>query len=45
MMKWWGHEEAAEGLLTPVENLCEAGVKTRDLGGSSRDEGWYSGVL
>jgi isocitrate/isopropylmalate dehydrogenase len=45
MVKWLGHEEAAEGLLTCVENICEAGVKMRDLGGSARDEGRYGGGL
>ena len=35
MVKWLGHEEAAEGLMNCVENVCEAGVRTRDLGGSA----------
>lgn len=35
MVRWLGHEEAAEGLLRCVENVCEAGVKTRDLGGTA----------
>ena len=35
MVKWLGHEEAAEGLLTCIENVCESGVKTRDLGGQA----------
>ena len=35
MLRWLGHEEAAEGLLHCIENVCEAGIKTRDLGGNS----------
>ena len=35
MLRWLGHEEAAEKLLTCVENVCEMGIKTRDLGGSA----------
>lgn len=38
MVRWLGHEGAAEGLLTCVENVCEAGVRTIDLGGSAGTE-------
>ena len=38
MMRWLGHEEAAEGLLHCIENVCEAGIKTKDLGGSASTE-------
>lgn len=33
MVRWLGHEAAAESLLECVEKVCEAGVKTPDLGG------------
>ena len=35
MVRWLGHEDAAEGLLHCVENVCETGIKTRDLGGTA----------
>lgn len=35
MIRWLGHEDAAEGLLSCIENVCEAGTKTKDLGGSA----------
>lgn len=35
MVRWLGHEDAADSLLECVENVCEAGVKTRDLGGEA----------
>ena len=35
MVRWLGHEAAAESLLACVENVCEAGVKTPDLGGNA----------
>lgn len=35
MMRWLGHEAAAESLLECVENVCEAGIKTPDLGGKA----------
>lgn len=35
MVRWLGHEAAAESLLECVENVCEAGVKTPDLGGNA----------
>ncbi|KAL8799998.1 MAG: hypothetical protein Q9182_005479 [Xanthomendoza sp. 2 TL-2023] len=35
MIRWLGHEEAADGLMKCVENVCERGVKTRDLGGTA----------
>ena len=35
MVRWLGHEEAAEGLLNCIESVCEAGIKTKDLGGTA----------
>lgn len=35
MVRWLGHDDAAESLLDCVENVCEKGVKTRDLGGTA----------
>ncbi|KAI4228161.1 MAG: hypothetical protein LQ349_006595 [Xanthoria aureola] len=35
MIRWLGHEGAADGLMHCVENVCECGIKTRDLGGSA----------
>ncbi|MCJ1356676.1 MAG: hypothetical protein MMC33_006671 [Icmadophila ericetorum] len=35
MIRWLGQEEAADGLMECIENVCEAGIKTRDLGGKA----------
>jgi len=35
MLKWLQLEEAADGLMSCIENVTEAGIKTKDLGGSS----------
>ena len=35
MIRWLGHDGAADGLMKCVENVCEMGVKTQDLGGSA----------
>ncbi|KAL8665694.1 MAG: hypothetical protein Q9202_002004 [Teloschistes flavicans] len=35
MVRWLGHEEAANGLIECIENTCEKGIKTKDLGGSA----------
>lgn len=35
MLAWLGEEDAAKKLLDSVENVCEQGVLTRDLGGSA----------
>ena len=35
MVRWLGHKEAAEALLDCIENVCEAGIKTKDLGGKA----------
>lgn len=35
MVRWLGHEEAADGLMECIENTCEKGIKTRDLDGSA----------
>ena len=35
MLAWLGEQEAADVLMQAVENVCESGVTTRDLGGSA----------
>ena len=35
MLRWLGEDDVAERLLECIENVCEAGVKTRDLGGTA----------
>lgn len=35
MLKWLGEKEAGDLLLDAVENVCEAGIMTRDLGGKA----------
>ena len=35
MLAWLGEKDAADKLLGAVERVCEAGVLTRDLGGSA----------
>ena len=35
MVKWIGEEHAAEALMKAVEDVTSAGIKTKDLGGSS----------
>ena len=35
MLKWLGEHEAADLLLQVVEDVCESGVMTRDLGGNA----------
>ena len=35
MIRWLGQEEAADGLMECIENVCEKGIKTRDLGGTA----------
>lgn len=35
MLRWLGAEEVAERLLEYIENVCEAGIKTKDLGGGA----------
>lgn len=36
MLTWLGQEEAATQLMKSVENVCEAGIVTKDLGGNSK---------
>lgn len=38
MVRWLGHEDAAESLITCIENVCEEGIKTEDLGGTATTE-------
>jgi isocitrate/isopropylmalate dehydrogenase len=35
MLAWLGEQEAADQLLDIVESVCEAGIMTKDLGGSA----------
>jgi len=35
MLKWLGEEKAGDALLEAVENVCEKGIVTKDLGGSA----------
>ncbi|KAL2433662.1 putative tartrate dehydrogenase/decarboxylase TtuC [Exophiala dermatitidis] len=35
MVKWLGRDDAADLLMTAVENVLQQGVKTRDLGGKA----------
>ena len=35
MLKWLGEEKAGDALLEVVENVCERGIMTKDLGGSA----------
>ena len=35
MLRWLGDREEADGLLECVENVCESGIRTRDLGGTA----------
>jgi isocitrate/isopropylmalate dehydrogenase len=35
MLSWLGEKEAADQLLEIVEDVCEKGIMTADLGGSS----------
>ncbi|EAW19843.1 putative tartrate dehydrogenase [Aspergillus fischeri NRRL 181] len=35
MLAWLGEEDAAKKLLVCVENVCEMGILTRDLGGNA----------
>jgi len=35
MVRWLGQEEAADKFMECIENVCEAGVRTKDLGGSA----------
>ncbi|KAL8964103.1 MAG: hypothetical protein Q9183_004702, partial [Haloplaca sp. 2 TL-2023] len=35
MVRWLGYGDAADELMQSVENVCEKGITTRDLGGSA----------
>ena len=35
MLAWLGEENASEALMDCVERVCESGVVTKDLGGTS----------
>jgi isocitrate/isopropylmalate dehydrogenase len=39
MLAWLGEEEAAKKLMEAVERVCEVGILTPDLGGSSNTKG------
>ena len=34
-LRWLGEEDVAETLLECIEKVCEAGIKTKDVGGSA----------
>lgn len=36
MLAWLGEENASHQLLECVENVCEQGILTKDLGGSAK---------
>jgi isocitrate/isopropylmalate dehydrogenase len=36
MLEWLGEEDASKKLLEAVENVCEQGIVTADLGGSAK---------
>lgn len=44
MLKWIGEKDAAEKLMTCVENVCAAGVLTPDLGGTANTQGVVDAV-
>lgn len=35
MLAWLGEQDAADKLLQVVEGVCEAGIMTKDLGGTA----------
>jgi len=35
MLRWLGEEGAADRLMEAIENVCSAGILTRDLGGTA----------
>jgi len=35
MLRWLGEETAAEELLAAIEDVCESGTSTTDLGGTA----------
>jgi tartrate dehydrogenase len=44
MVRWLGYENAADGLMKCIENVTEAGVKTKDLGGDKNTKEVTSAV-
>lgn len=36
MLAWLGEEDASRQLLECVENVCEQGILTKDLGGTAK---------
>jgi isocitrate/isopropylmalate dehydrogenase len=36
MLAWLGEEEASQKLMHSVENVCEKGIVTADLGGTAK---------
>jgi isocitrate/isopropylmalate dehydrogenase len=36
MLAWLGEEEASKVLMNCVENICEKGIVTADLGGTAK---------
>jgi isocitrate/isopropylmalate dehydrogenase len=35
MVRWLGEEKTADALMQAIENVTEAGIKTKDLGGNA----------
>ena len=35
MIRWLGHDRAADGLMKCIGNVRECGIKTKELGGSA----------
>lgn len=38
MVRWFGHDDAADKLMRCIEDVCERGIKTKDIGGTSSTE-------
>ena len=38
MLRWFGEDEAADRMMTCVEDVIESGVATQDLGGKAGTE-------
>ncbi|KAL9610796.1 MAG: hypothetical protein Q9167_004528 [Letrouitia subvulpina] len=38
MVRWFGHHDAADKLVDCIEDVCEWGIKTKDIGGTSSTE-------
>lgn len=45
MLKWLGEDEAADKLMDAVENVCEKGIVTKDLGGKAKTQDVTNAVI